>query len=224
MGNVIEMRSITKFYGKGGGRVTALDGVSLNIGEGEFAAVLGPSGSGKTTLMNIVGLIDTPDSGEYLLDGLDITKMKDRAYTRLRNQKIGFVFQRFNLIPKYSALYNVALPLLLGGMGWHQARARAAETLERVGLSGRTRHKPNELSGGQIQRVAIARALVGGCSLILADEPTGALDRKTGAEVLDFMKELNNEGKTIIMITHDHNIAARAGRVIRVEDGKVLSA
>jgi len=171
--------------------------------------------------MNIIGLIDTADSGDYFLDGTDIPKTKDTAYAKLRNEKIGFVFQRFNLIAKYSALYNVALPLLLGGMRYKTARAKAAETLERVGLGGRMKHRPNQLSGGQIQRVAIARALVGGCSLILADEPTGALDRKTGAEVLDFMKELNREGKTIVIITHDPAIAARTGRVVQVEDGMV---
>lgn len=220
-GNVIDMRDITKTYGKGESAVKALDSVSITVAEGEFVAILGPSGSGKSTLMNIIGLIDTADSGEYYLDGLDIHKSKDRTFAKLRNQKIGFVFQRFNLIAKYSALYNVALPLLLNGMSYRKAKKQATETLERVGLGDRVRHKPTQLSGGQVQRVAIARALVGGCSLILADEPTGALDRKTGVEVLDFMQELNQEGKTIVMITHDPTIAARAGRVIQVEDGKV---
>jgi putative ABC transport system ATP-binding protein len=165
--------------------------------------------------------MDTADSGEYWLDGEEVSKAKEKSCARLRNQKIGFVFQKFNLIPKYSALYNVALPLMLQGRSYRAAKEKAKETLERVGLGDRVRHKPSELSGGQMQRVAIARALVGGCSLILADEPTGALDQKTGGEVLNFMKELNNEGRTIVMITHDVGIAKRAERIVRVEDGMI---
>jgi len=218
---VIKMNNIRKTYGKGQNKVTALYDISFEVAQGEFVAILGPSGSGKTTLMNIIGLMDTADSGEYLLDGEEVSKAGEKTCARLRNQKIGFVFQKFNLIPKYNALYNVALPLMMQGVSYSKAKDKARDTLERVGLSDRLRHKPAELSGGQIQRVAIARALVGGCSLILADEPTGALDQKTGGEVLDFMKELNGEGRAIVMITHDINIAGRAGRVVRVEDGRL---
>jgi putative ABC transport system ATP-binding protein len=218
---VIKMTNICKSYGKGQNKITALAEIFFEVAEGEFVAILGPSGSGKTTLMNIIGLMDAADSGEYFLDGEDITNAKERAWAMLRNAKIGFVFQKFNLIPKYNALYNVALPLMMQGKSYRAAKEKAKATLERVGLGDRLRHKPSELSGGQMQRVAIARALVGGCSLILADEPTGALDQKTGGEVLDFMKELNNEGRTIVMITHDINIAARAGRIIRIEDGRI---
>lgn len=218
---VIEMTDIYKYYGKGENRLTALNGVSLRVEQGEFLAILGPSGSGKTTLMNLIGLIDTLDEGQYLLDGMDIKKQSENAYAKIRNQKIGFVFQKLNLIPKYTALYNVALPILLQGKSYRTAKKLALETLTRVGLGERWHHRPNELSGGQQQRVAIARALVAAGSLILADEPTGALDQKTGSDVLDFMCELNREGKTIVLITHDPNVAKRAGRVLRVEDGQI---
>lgn len=221
--NVIEMKDIVKTYGKNGNKVLALDGVSLTVKTGEFVAILGPSGSGKSTLMNIIGLIDSADSGSYHLDALDISKAREKMFAKIRNEKIGFVFQKYNLIPKYSALYNVALPLLMNGKSYRYARKRAAEMLEKVGLGDKLKKKPNELSGGQAQRVAIARALIGNCSIILADEPTGALDRKTGSDILNYMKELNSEGKTIIIITHDHNVANRAGRVIQVEDGKIIS-
>jgi putative ABC transport system ATP-binding protein len=223
-GQVIKMKNICKSYGKGQNRITALSGIDFEVGRGEFVAILGPSGSGKTTLMNIIGLMDDADSGDYSLDDVDITNAGESSLARLRNAKIGFVFQKFNLIAKYSALYNVALPLMLQGQSWRAAKKKARETLERVGLGDRVGHKPAELSGGQVQRVAIARALAGGCSLILADEPTGALDQKTGGEVLDFMKELNAGGRTIVMITHDANIAARAGRIVRVEDGRISGA
>ena len=219
---VIKMNDVYKSYGKGYNKITALNGISFEVGQSEFVAILGPSGSGKTTLMNIIGLMDSSDSGEYYLDGENVTHARENALARLRNAKIGFVFQKFNLIPKYNALYNVALPLMMQGKSYRAAKAKARETLIRVGLGDRLRHKPSELSGGQVQRVAIARALVGGCSLLLADEPTGALDQKTGAEVLEFMKELNNEGSTIIMITHDINIAAKAERIVRVEDGQII--
>ncbi len=221
---IIEMTEIHKSYGKGENRVDVLKGISLRVDPGEFVAVLGPSGSGKTTLMNLIGLIDTPDRGTYRIDGLDVSHQSDRAAARIRNQKIGFVFQKFNLIAKYNALHNVALPLLLGGESNRTARKMAMETLERVGLGDRWHHRPNQLSGGQQQRVAIARALVGGCSLILADEPTGALDQKTGHDILSFFRQLNDEGTTIVMITHDPSIAAEAKRIIRVEDGLILSA
>ena len=219
---IIKMNDIHKTYGRGNNKITALASISFEVSKGEFVAILGPSGSGKSTLMNIIGLMDAPDSGEYFLDGENVVNTKEQRWARLRNEKIGFVFQKFNLIPKYSALYNVALPLMTQGKSYRAAKVKARETLERVGLKDRLSHKPSELSGGQIQRVAIARALVGGRSLILADEPTGSLDQKTGADILDFMKELNSEGRTIVMITHDANIAERAGRIVRVEDGRIV--
>jgi len=222
MSAIIEMNDICKSYGKGEGRVDVLKGVSLTVAPGEFVAILGPSGSGKTTLMNLIGLIDTPDSGSYRIDGIDVSSQPDRVYARIRNQKIGFVFQKFNLIAKYNALHNVALPLLLGGESNRVARKKAMATLERVGLGDRWHHRPNQLSGGQQQRVAIARALVGDSSLILADEPTGALDQKTGKEILNFFQELNREGSTIVMITHDAAIAEAARRIIHVQDGQII--
>jgi putative ABC transport system ATP-binding protein len=221
MDYVIEMKDIYKHYGKAENKVTALDGVSLQVEKGEFLAILGPSGSGKTTLMNLIGLIDTPDGGQYILDGTDVKKQSENAYAKIRNQKIGFVFQKLNLIPKYTALYNVALPILLQGKTYRAAKKQAMETLERVGLGDRWHHRPNELSGGQQQRVAIARALMTAGSLMLADEPTGSLDQKTGSDVLNFIGELNREGKTVVLITHDPNVAKRAQRLIRVEDGKI---
>ena len=224
MAPIIEMKDIYKAYGKGENRVEVLKGVSLTVEAGEFVAILGPSGSGKTTLMNLIGLIDTIDQGTYTIDGVDIHRQTDRTYARIRNRKIGFVFQKFNLIAKYNALRNVELPLLLAGESGRTARPRALATLERVGLGDRWHHRPNQLSGGQQQRVAIARALVGDCPLILADEPTGALDSKTGQEILKFFQELNAEGKTIVMITHDPHIAAQAKRIIRVEDGLIQPA
>jgi putative ABC transport system ATP-binding protein len=218
---IVEMKEINKTYGKEPNQVIALKDITIEIFSGEFVAILGPSGSGKTTLMNIIGLIDKPDHGVYLIDGVDMANQPDKTYSKLRNQKIGFVFQKFNLIAKYDALYNVALPLLHRGLSYKEASTIASETLERVGLGDRQHHRPNELSGGQQQRVAIARALVGASPLILADEPTGALDKKTGEEILDLFTELNHQGKTIIMITHDLNIASRAKRIIRVEDGRI---
>lgn len=218
---VIKMTDIFKSYGKDENKVDVLKGVSLSVQQGEFVAILGPSGSGKTTLMNLIGLIDTVDTGEFLLDGVNIKEHSEKNYAKIRNEKIGFVFQKFNLISKYTALYNVALPLLLRGESYKVAKQKAEETLERVGLGDRIHHRPNQLSGGQQQRVAIARALVGECPLILADEPTGALDQKTGREVLDFIHQLNREGKTIVIITHDESIAAKAQRIVYVEDGMI---
>lgn len=215
------MTDIFKSYGKDENKVDVLKGVSLSVQQGEFVAILGPSGSGKTTLMNLIGLIDTVDTGEFLLDGVNIKEHSEKNYAKIRNEKIGFVFQKFNLISKYTALYNVALPLLLRGESYKVAKQKATETLERVGLGDRIHHRPNQLSGGQQQRVAIARALVGECPLILADEPTGALDQKTGREVLDFIHQLNREGKTIVIITHDESIAAKAQRIVYVEDGMI---
>ncbi|GHV48783.1 ABC transporter ATP-binding protein [Clostridia bacterium] len=220
--SLIEMHSIGKTYGKGSSAVRALEQAELTVEDGDFLAILGPSGSGKSTLMNIIGLMDTADSGEYMLDGVDIRSAKERDYAKLRSRKIGFIFQKYNLIPKYSVTYNVQLPLLLSGKSYSYSKKKALETLQRVGLSDKARKKPSELSGGQAQRVAVARALVTECPLILADEPTGALDKKTGAEVLEFMEELNSGGKTIIMITHDQAIAKRARRIVYIEDGKTI--
>ncbi|MCL2054880.1 MAG: ABC transporter ATP-binding protein [Oscillospiraceae bacterium] len=219
---IIEIKNIKKVYGKGDNKVTALNGIDMTVHEGEFVAILGPSGSGKSTLMNIIGLMDNFDSGEYYLDGIDIAKEKEHTYAKIRNSKIGFIFQKYNLIPQYTALYNVALPIMLQGESYKTAKIKSYDMLSRVGLEKRIKHKPSELSGGQLQRVAIARALISNSPLILADEPTGALDQKTGHEVLDILKELNKEHKTIIMITHDPKIAARAGRVVRVEDGMII--
>ncbi|MDF2903351.1 MAG: transporter [Bacillus sp. (in: firmicutes)] len=219
--SVIKMTDVHKSYGKGENKVEVLKGVSLTVEKGEFVAILGPSGSGKTTLMNLIGLIDTIDDGDFFLDGVNIKEHSEKSYAKVRNEKVGFVFQKFNLISKYTALYNVALPLLLRGESYKMAKQKATETLERVGLGDRIHHRPNQLSGGQQQRVAIARALVGECPLILADEPTGALDQKTGREVLAFIQKLNDEGKTIIIITHDESIAAKAKRTIYVEDGLI---
>ena len=221
MSRLIKMSGINKTYGKGTGAVRALTDISLTVDEGDFIAILGASGSGKTTLMNIIGLMDTADSGEYMFEDVDITRSRDSALTRIRGQKIGFVFQKYNLIPKFTVVYNVALPLLLSGKSYACSKKKATETLERVGLSDKLKKKPPELSGGQAQRVAIARALVAECPLILADEPTGALDKKTGEDVLGFMRELNaNSNKTIIMITHDLNVAGNAKSIIRLEDGR----
>lgn len=218
--NVIEMVGINKTYGRGDGAVQALHDVSLTVEEGDFAAILGASGSGKSTLMNIIGLMDNFDSGSYHLDGKDINRCRDAQLTRIRGSKIGFIFQKYNLIPKYTVLYNVALPLILAGQSFGKAKIKAAETLVRVGLGEKLKKKPTELSGGQAQRVAIARALVSDCPLLLADEPTGALDKKTGEEVLKFMQELNSDRKTILMITHDLNVAKYAKTIINIEDGR----
>jgi putative ABC transport system ATP-binding protein len=218
----IKMRELRKSYSLGDTKVEALKGISIDIYKGEFVAVLGPSGSGKTTLMNIIGLIDTHDSGEYILEGEDVRNKTENEYSLIRNKKIGFVFQKFNLIPKYTALHNVALPLLLRGEKSEKAIKAAKEVLSKVGLSDRIQHKPVELSGGQQQRVAIARALIGDANIILADEPTGALDSNTGQEVIQILKDLNKAGKTIILITHDLNIARQAQRIIHVKDGYIF--
>ncbi|WCN39265.1 ABC transporter ATP-binding protein [Aneurinibacillus uraniidurans] len=223
MSAIIELIDIKKSFGSGEGRVDILKGVSLMVEEGDFLAILGPSGSGKTTLMNIIGLIDTADAGEYLLEGESVSQKSENEYATIRNQKIGFIFQRFNLIAKYSALYNVALPLLLRGEKRDVAMQRAEEMLTRVGLGERLKYRPVQLSGGQQQRVAIARALVGEANIFLADEPTGALDSRTGQDVMNMLKELNQAGKTIIIITHDTGIAAQTKRVIHVRDGLIYA-
>ena len=218
---LIELRDIYKIYYMGDEEVHANDGISLTIYKGEFVAIVGKSGSGKSTLMNIIGALDVPTEGEYYLDGQDVSDMTDNELAEIRNNMIGFIFQQYNLLPKMNILENVELPLLYAGMDAVDRRERAMESLDRVGLKEKWKHYPNQLSGGQQQRTSIARALAGDPSLILADEPTGALDSKTGREVLDFLKKLNREGNTIVMITHDSGIALEAKRVVRISDGKI---
>ncbi len=218
---LIEMIDIQKVYNMGDTQVRANDGISLKIYQGEFVAIVGKSGSGKSTLMNIIGALDTPTSGKYILKGQDVSKMKGDYLAEIRNKMIGFVFQQYNLLPKQNLLENVSLPLLYAGLSEGKRKKRALEVLEKVGIGDKWRNLPNQLSGGQQQRVSIARALAGNPSLILADEPTGALDSRTSREVLDLLKDLNREGNTIVLITHDNSIAAEAQRVIRIIDGKV---
>jgi len=221
MESLIELKEIYKIYQMGDEEVRASDGVSLTIHRGEFVAIVGKSGSGKSTLMNIIGALDVPTTGEYLLGGEDVGSMSDNQLAQIRNKMIGFIFQQYNLLPKLNLLENVELPLLYSGIGTDERKERAMASLERVGLAEKWRNLPNQLSGGQQQRVSIARALAGDPSLILADEPTGALDSKTSREVLNFLKKLNDEGNTIVMITHDSTIAMEARRVVRVHDGKI---
>mgnify|MGYP001296191723 FL=1 len=216
---LIRVEQVSKEYVMGGEVLKALDGVSLTIGYGEFVAIIGPSGSGKSTLMNILGCLDTPTSGKYWLEGEEVSRLRDNRLAEIRNRKIGFIFQSFNLLPKLTALENVELPLIYRGMRGGERRERAMEALRKVGLADRTHHRPSELSGGQQQRVAIARALAGNPPILLGDEPTGALDTKTGMEVLQLMRELNREGHTIILITHDLDVARQANRIVRIADG-----
>lgn len=219
---VINMNNINKIYSMGSSEFKALDNINLSINKGEYVAIVGPSGAGKSTLMNIIGCLDTPSGGEYILDGLN-TKCSDSKLAEIRNKKIGFIFQNYNLLPKLNVLENVELPLLYLGMSNSEIKERALSALKKVGLETHLKHKPNELSGGQKQRVAIARALVTEPQIILADEPTGALDSKTGREVLNMLDDLNKEGNTIIIITHDKEIAAEAKRMITVRDGIITS-
>ena len=200
----------------------ANDGISFSIDAGEMVAIVGKSGSGKSTIMNIIGALDVPTAGKYYLNGIDVGSMSDDELAEIRNKQIGFIFQQYNLLPKMNLLKNVELPLLYAGVGEAERHQRAAESLARVGLGDVLKKMPNQLSGGQQQRVSIARALVGNPSLILADEPTGALDSKTSREVLDFLKKLNAEGNTIVIITHDNSIALEAKRIIRIHDGRVV--
>lgn len=218
---LIELLDIYKVYKMGSEEVRANDGINLSINYGEFVAIVGKSGSGKSTLMNIIGALDVPTDGQYRLGGEDVGGMADNQLAQIRNKMIGFVFQQYNLLPKLNLLENVELPLLYAGIGSAERRERALASLERVGLKDKWKNLPNQLSGGQQQRVSIARALAGSPSLILADEPTGALDSRTSGEVLHFLKQLNEEGNTIVMITHDSSIAQKACRVVQIHDGKI---
>ena len=218
---LLELKNINKFYPLGQERLQVLFDINLNVNKGEFIAVRGPSGSGKSTLMNILGCMDTADSGEYYLAGEAVHEATDSQMTKLRNLHIGFIFQKYQLINKYDVLQNVILPLLIRGVSRSQAIATAKETLQMLGLENRLDHKPNELSGGQQQRVSIARALVGKPDILLADEPTGALDSKTGEDVLNLFKELHQQGNTIIMITHDAHVGAQAEKELHIIDGKL---
>ena len=219
--NVIETTDIGKKYVMGAEEIHALRSVSIQIPRGEYVAFMGPSGSGKSTLMNIIGCLDTPTHGRYILNGQDVSRMSDNQLAEVRNKEIGFVFQTFNLLPRASSLDNVALPLIYAGLGKREREERALEALRSVGLADRAKHRPNELSGGQRQRVAIARALVNNPSVLLADEPTGALDSKTSHEIMDLFEALYAKGNTIIMVTHEEDIARYAHRIVRLRDGLV---
>jgi len=221
MDKVIEINEIVKNYQVGSVIVRALRSVSLNIDKNEYVAIMGPSGSGKSTLMNILGCLDTPTKGTYILSGTDVSKMEDDKLAEIRNKEIGFVFQTFNLLPRYTALENVTLPLIYAGVPRHEREAHAIKTLEEVGLADRMHHKPNELSGGQRQRVAIARALVNNPAIILADEPTGNLDSKTSYDIMGLLDKIHDKGNTVILVTHEEDIARHAHRIIKLMDGEV---
>jgi putative ABC transport system ATP-binding protein len=223
MEQIISLSQITKFYKVGTEIVKALRGVDISINKGEYVAIMGPSGSGKSTLMNIIGCLDTPTSGQYVLNGTDVSKRTDDDLAEIRNKEIGFVFQSFNLLPRYSAKENVMLPLIYSGYGKQERINKAEATLDSVGLTDRMLHKPNELSGGQKQRVALARALVNKPSIILADEPTGNLDSKTSIDIMKLFSEIHQLGNTIILVTHEEDIALHAHRVIRLLDGNISS-
>lgn len=219
---LIEFRDIYKIYEMGDTEVHAVDGVSFKVYPGEFLSIIGQSGSGKSTCMNIIGCLDVPTSGTYLLNGQDVSNMSDDEQAEIRNEMLGFIFQQYNLLPKLNVLENVKLPLLYRGLSEHEQNQRAIEALKIVGLESKKGNLPSQLSGGQQQRVSIARALAGDPSVILADEPTGALDSRTSAEVIDFLTELNRAGNTIVLITHDNMIASKTKRVIRIQDGKII--
>ncbi|NLD03565.1 MAG: ABC transporter ATP-binding protein [Clostridiales bacterium] len=219
---MIQMRDIVKRYTLGGEVINALDHVSMDIKDGEYLSIIGPSGSGKSTLMNIIGCLDLPDEGSYQLNGKEITKYSQRQLARLRGEHIGFIFQGFNLLNRLDAIENVELPLIYQKIGVRERRARAKEALDMVGLGDRLKHRPNQLSGGQQQRVAIARALAARPQLILADEPTGNLDSKTGQDLMKLLRDLNESGKTIVIITHDVHIASQAKRTLRIVDGHIF--
>ena len=221
MDKVIEIHNIVKTYQIGSVLVRALRSVSVDIMKNDHVAIMGPSGSGKSTLMNLIGCLDTPTSGSYILNGIDVSKMEDDYLAEIRNKEIGFIFQTFNLLPRYTALENVTLPLIYAGVSKAEREKVAIETLRQVGLSDRMDHKPNELSGGQRQRVAIARALVNNPSIILADEPTGNLDSKTSIDIMGLLDQIHKEGNTVIVVTHEEDIAKHAARIIRLFDGEV---
>lgn len=223
MAKLIELRDVYKIYGEGlESEVRALDGVSMDIEKGEFVAVVGQSGSGKSTMMNVLGCLDIPTRGTYRLDGVDVRELSDKELSRIRNKQIGFIFQQYNLIQNLTVLENVELPLIYQGIDPIDRRELAIQALDRVGLADRAQHKPTQMSGGQQQRVAIARAISTHPPIIMADEPTGALDSRTGHEVLGFLQQLNKEGSTVILITHDNGIAATARRIVRIADGKII--
>ncbi len=221
MGEIIKCIELKKYYQVGTQIVKAIRNISVSINQGEYVAIMGPSGSGKSTFMNIIGCLDTPTGGEYILNGQAVSKLEDDQLAEIRNKEIGFVFQTFNLMPRYSALENVMLPLVYAGVGKEQRKKRALEVLEQVGLSDRVMHKPNELSGGQRQRVAVARALVNKPSIILADEPTGNLDTKTSVDIMQLFAQIHEMGNTIILVTHEPDIAQHAHRIIRLRDGEI---
>lgn len=218
---ILTMEGITKAYRMGEEEQLVLDGIDFTVEEGEFVSILGPSGSGKSTMMNILGCLDTPTGGRYTLAGEDVSRLDEAALSHIRAKEVGFIFQSFQLLPRLSVLENVELPMIYAGVPVRERRRRAQEMLERVGLSEKLRHRPNQLSGGQQQRVAIARAISTDPTILLADEPTGALDQKTGRQVMELFTQLNREGRTIIMITHDTHIAGYAGRIVRLLDGRL---
>ena len=222
-GHIIEMVGITKVYDTGKIKVEALKGIELVVDPGEFVAVVGPSGSGKSTLLNLIGCLDTPTGGSYMIGGEAVAGLDRDALADVRNRRVGFVFQNFNLLPQLTALENVELPMLFGGIGRRERRRRAMEHLERVGLGDRVEHRPTELSGGQMQRVAIARALAMEPDIVLADEPTGNLDTGSGSDVMSLLSELWGQGRTLVVVTHDQTLAKRAGRVVEIRDGVVVT-
>ena len=219
--SLIEIKSLNKTFKMGEEEIKAIDNINFKIEKGEFVAIVGPSGSGKSTLMNILGLLDVADTGEYILDGENVERLSDNKLAEIRNKKIGFIFQHFNLLPKMNAAENVQVTLMYQGIGTKESKDLSYKLLERVGLKGREKHLPSQLSGGQQQRVAIARALVNNPEIILADEPTGALDSKTSTEIMEMLKLLNENGQTIILITHDINVAKKAKKIVKIADGKL---
>lgn len=223
MESIITLKGITKFYQVGTQTVKALRGVDLEIKKGEYVAIMGPSGSGKSTLMNVLGALDTPTGGDYFLNGTNVSHLSDEELAKIRNREIGFVFQTFNLLPRYTAIENIMLPLVYGGVPKSERKERALKVIENVGLSDRYKHRPNELSGGQRQRVAVARALVNKPAIILADEPTGNLDSKTSIDIMRLMEQIHTDGNTIIVVTHEEDIASMAQRIIRLRDGVIES-